>query len=65
VLSGTGTFHLPPTGNRYKVVLQSAAYVCEELRVAVTEFAYYAARDWQTCLARHHLVPVPSPLLGE
>jgi hypothetical protein len=62
VLSGRGALYLPPTGNRYNVVLQRAAYVSDELNVAVTEFAYYVARDWQTRLGNHHLLPVPSPL---
>jgi hypothetical protein len=62
VLSGRGALYLPPTGNRYNVVLQRAAYVCDDLSVAVTEFAYYVARDWQTRLGNHHLLPVPSPL---
>src|SRR5437899_4643120 len=47
VLSGRGALYLSPAGNRYNVVLQQAAYVCDDLDVAVSEFAYYAARDWQ------------------
>src|SRR5207253_10842624 len=46
----------------YNTVLQRAAYVCDELGVAVTEFAYYAARNWQRHLGNHHLLPVPTPL---
>ena len=44
VLSGRGALYLSATGNRYNTVLQQAAYVSDDLRVAVTEFAYYAAR---------------------
>jgi RES domain len=62
VLSGRGALYLPPAGNRYNVVLQQAAYVCDDLEVAVTEFGYYAARDWQDRLGNHHILPVPSPL---
>lgn len=56
VLSGGGSLYLPPGGNRYNVVLQRAAYVCDELSVTVTEFAYYAARNWQDRLGNHHIV---------
>jgi hypothetical protein len=53
---------LGSAGNRYNVVLQRAAYVCDQLIVAVTEFAYYAARNWQDRLGKHHIVAVPTPL---
>ena len=62
VLSGRGGLHLSPGGNRYNVVLQRAAYVSNELSVTVTEFAYYAARDWQDRLGNHHIVAVPTPM---
>jgi hypothetical protein len=65
VLSGKGSLYLSATGNRYNTVLQQAAYVCDDLRVAVTELAYYAARDWQDRLGNHHLLPVPGPLQGD
>ena len=65
VLSGRGALYLSPAGNRYNVVLQQAAYVCDDLDVAVSEFAYYAARDWQDRLGNHHVLPVPSPLQGD
>jgi hypothetical protein len=54
--------YLQPGGNRYNVVLQRAAYVCDELRVAITEFSYYAARNWQDRLGNHHIIPVASPM---
>ncbi len=65
VLSGRGALYLPPAGNRYNVVLQQAAYVCDDLGVAVTEFAYYAARDWQDRIGNHHILPVPGPLRSD
>jgi hypothetical protein len=65
VLSGRGALYLSATGNRYNTVLQQAAYVCEDLLVAVTEFAYYAARHWQDRLGNHHLLPVNGPLQGD
>src|SRR4051812_23363468 len=65
VLSGRGALYLSATGNRYNAVLQQAAYVCDDLRVAVTEFAYYAARDWQDRLGNHHLLPVAGPLQSD
>jgi hypothetical protein len=64
VLSGRGALSLSPGGNRYNVVLQRAAYVCNELGVTITEFAYYAARDWQERLGNHHIVAVPTPMRG-
>lgn len=64
VLSGRGALHLFPAGNRYNVVLQQAAYECDDQDVAVSEFAYYAANDWQERLGNHHVLPVPSPLRG-
>jgi hypothetical protein len=65
VLSGRGALYLSATGNRYNTVLQQAAYVSDDLAVAVTEFAYYAARDWQDRLGNHHLLPVAGPLQSE
>jgi hypothetical protein len=65
VLSGRGALYLSATGNRYNTVLQQAAYVCDDLMVAVTEFAYYAARDWQDRLGNHHVLPVAGPLRGD
>lgn len=65
VLSGKGALYLPATGNRYNTVLQQAAYVCDDLAVAVTEFAYYAARDWQDRIGNHHILPVAGPLRGD
>jgi hypothetical protein len=65
VLSGRGALYLPPAGNRYNVVLQQASYVCDDLEVAVTEFGYYAARDWQVRLGNHHILPVPNPLQAD
>src|SRR2546423_15311977 len=62
VLSGRGALYLPPTGNRYNVVLQRAAYISDSLPVAVTEFAYYAAKDWFQRLANHHIFAGPTPL---
>jgi hypothetical protein len=62
VLSSRGALYLSATGNRYNTVLQQAAYVCDDLTVAVTEFAYYAARDWQDRLGNHHVLPVTGPL---
>ncbi len=65
VLSGGGALYLNPSGNRYNVVLQRAAYVCDELSVTVIEFAYYAARNWQDRLGNQHIVAVPSPMRGD
>jgi hypothetical protein len=65
VLSGRGALYLSATGNRYNTVLQQAAYVSDDLGVAVTEFAYYAGRDWQDRLANHHVLPVAGPLRSE
>jgi hypothetical protein len=65
VLSGRGALYLSATGNRYNAVLQQAAYVSDDLAVAVTEFAYYAARDWQDRLGNHHVVPVAGPLQSD
>ena len=65
VLSGRGALYLTATGNRYNAVLQRAAYVSNELSVAVAEFAYYVARDWHTRLGNHHILPVPSPLQSD
>jgi hypothetical protein len=64
VFSGRGALFLSATGNRYNTVLQYAAYVSDELRVAAAEFAYYVARDWQDRLGNRHLVPVAGPLLS-
>src|SRR5947208_12742979 len=61
VLSGRGALYLPATGNRYNTVLQQAAYVADEPAVAVTEFAYYAARSWQEQTGAGYL---PPPLEG-
>src|SRR5947209_1679288 len=65
VLSGRGALYLPATGNRYNTVLQQAAYVSDDLAVAVTEFAYYAARDWQDRVGNHHILPVAGPLQSD
>ncbi|MGE3807453.1 MAG: RES domain-containing protein [Gemmataceae bacterium] len=65
VLSGKGALFLPASGNRYNVVLQQAAYVTDDLRVAVTEFAYYAALDWQLRIANHHVLPVRGPIRSD
>ncbi len=65
VLSGRGALYLSPVGNRYNVVFQQAAYVCDDLDVAVSEFGYYAARDWQDRLGNHHVRPVPGPLQND
>jgi hypothetical protein len=65
VLSGAGALYLSPSGNRYNVILQRAAYVCDELSVTVTEFAYYAARNWQDRLGNQHIVAVPSPMRAD
>jgi hypothetical protein len=65
VLSGRGALYLPATGNRYNAVLQQAAYVSDDLQVGVTEFAYYAAQDWQDRLGKHHVLPVAAPLQGD
>lgn len=62
VLSGEGALFLDQEGNRYNVVLQRAVYVSADLKVAVTEFAYYSARDWHHRIGNHYLVPVPMPL---
>lgn len=61
VLSGRGALYLLATGNRYNTVLQQAAYVSDDPTVAVTEFAYYAARDGQDRLGNHHVLPVAGP----
>jgi hypothetical protein len=65
VLSCRGALYLSATGNRYNTVLQQAAYVCDDLAVAVTESAYYAGRDWQERLGNHHLLPVAGPLQSD
>lgn len=65
VLSGRGALYLSATGNRYNTVLQEAAYVSDDLAVAVTEFAYYAARDWQNRLGNHHVLPFAGPLQSD
>jgi hypothetical protein len=65
VLSGRGALYLSATGNRYNTVLQQAAYVSDDPAVAVTEFAWYAARDWQDRLGNHHVLPVPGPLQSD
>jgi hypothetical protein len=65
VLSGRGALYLSATGNRYNTVLQQAAYVSDDLQVAVTEFAYYAARDWQDQFGNHHVLPVAGPLQSD
>src|SRR5262245_10092567 len=65
VLSGRGALYLSATGNRYNTVLQQAAYVSDDPAVAVTEVAYYAARDWQYRLGNHHVLPVAGPLQSD
>ncbi len=65
VLSGEGALYLRATGNRYNVILQQAAYVSDSLAVAVTEWAYYVARDWQDHIGKHHAFPITGPLLSE
>src|SRR3954466_15105555 len=62
VLSGRGALYLSATGNRYNTVLQQAAYVSDDLVVAVTEFAYYAGHAWQDRLGNHHVLPVAESL---
>jgi hypothetical protein len=62
VLSGKGALYQSATGNRYNAVLQQAAYVSDDLPVAVTEFASYAARHWQDRLGNHHVLSVVGPL---
>ena len=59
------SLYLSATGNRYNTVLQQAAYVCDDPAVAVTEFAYYAARNWQNRLGNHHVLPVAGPLQSD
>jgi hypothetical protein len=65
VLSGRGALYVSATGNRYNTVLQQAAYVSDDPAVAVTEFAYYAARHWQDRLGNHHVLPVADPLQSD
>ena len=65
VLSGKGAFYLPVTGNRYNVILQQATYVSDSLAVAVTEWAYYVARDWQDRIGKHAAIPITGPLVSE
>jgi len=62
VLSGKGSLFLSPAGNRYNVVVQRAAYISDSLEAAVTEWAYYSAKDWMKRLGNHHILPVPSPM---
>ena len=65
VLSGRGALYLTATGNRYNVILQQATYVAESLAVAVTEWAYYVARNWQDRIGNHHVLPVTGALVSE
>jgi hypothetical protein len=65
VLSGRGALYLSATGNRYNTVLQQAAYVSDDPAVAVTEFTYHAARDWQDRLGNHHVRAVAGPLQSD
>jgi hypothetical protein len=46
-------------------ILQQAAYVSDDLAVAVTEFAYHAARDWQDRLGNNHVLPVAGPVQSD
>ena len=57
--------YLPATGNRYNVILQQAAYVSDSLTVAVTEWAYYVARDLQDRIGKHAAIPIAGPLVSE
>jgi hypothetical protein len=64
VLSGRGSLYLPKGGNRYNVVLQNATYVTDNVITAVTEWAYYAARDWQDQIGNHCVRPIHGPLVS-
>lgn len=62
VLSGNGALFLSRFGNRYNQIAQLTSYVSDNLEVAVTEFAYYAAIKWHYRISKYYLAPVRMPL---